>query len=496
MMTRKWASRGRPAAALAALWPLLWPAAAAGRTISVTPADDYRAIEAAQAGDVVEIAPGTYRFRVNLTQSGAPDRPIVIRAQDPRRRPVWDLSGTPVSDAPGSYTAGDRGRGCWQVRGGHYRIEGIVFRGCVDRSSAGVRVVNVPGVHLRDCLFSGNTNGLTGAGDDLQVEFCEFDRNGDARPGDAPAHSIYIYGGTLTVRFSYFHDSPRGQHFHLRSREALLAYNWFTRPGSYPGDLMTCNYLCGGAAGQRITQRLSLIGNVIAQGSPANPSQVLALLKDEAGSYDGTGDAAALELTLHHNTIIGTRRQPGQSHRVVNLRNDTIATRVEARNNLIRDIAAFAEITQPAASNASVSGAGNWMTAGSSAAGLTDTRFGADPGLGPGLVPLPGSPVIGLAVPLSSPPTFEYHRDEQVTCAGRQRLIARDPGAFESTTMTAPFGPRDPLPGAPPPMAAARRAGTEARSRCRPRPPAAVTATPPPPRSRRRRASCCSACRD
>ena len=31
--------------------------------------------------------------------------------------------------------------------------------------------------------------------------------------GDPAAHQIYIFGGTLTVRYSYFHDSPNGQSF-------------------------------------------------------------------------------------------------------------------------------------------------------------------------------------------------------------------------------------------------------------------------------------------
>src|SRR6478609_238024 len=106
-----------------------WSARAA--TISVAPGDSYTKIEAATAGDEVVIMPGTYKFRVHLTKQGTTSKPIVIRAQDPANPPVWDLSETLVENAPGSYTAGDRGRGCWQISGGtNIKISGLVITGC------------------------------------------------------------------------------------------------------------------------------------------------------------------------------------------------------------------------------------------------------------------------------------------------------------------------------------------------------------------------------
>lgn len=47
--------------------------------------------------------------------------------------------------APGSYTAGDRGRGGWQFSGAkNYCVSGIVFRNChtASMNSAGVRYYN------------------------------------------------------------------------------------------------------------------------------------------------------------------------------------------------------------------------------------------------------------------------------------------------------------------------------------------------------------------
>src|SRR4051794_8905723 len=96
-----------------------------GAIINVAPGDSYTKIEAAQPGDEVVIAPGTYAFRVYLTKQAAVTNPIIIRAQDPANPPVWDFGATLVENAPGSYTAGDRGRGGWQFSGAkNYRVLG------------------------------------------------------------------------------------------------------------------------------------------------------------------------------------------------------------------------------------------------------------------------------------------------------------------------------------------------------------------------------------
>ena len=142
-------------ALLAAITVLLIAPGAEAKLITVSPGDDYKKIEAARAGDVVEIAPGTYKFRVMLRALGTATKPITIRAKDPSNRPVWDLKGKSVKEWPGSYTAGDRGRGCWQVKGSHYVISGIIFRNCQDNSSAGLRTINSGPVTVRNCLFEG-----------------------------------------------------------------------------------------------------------------------------------------------------------------------------------------------------------------------------------------------------------------------------------------------------------------------------------------------------
>ena len=66
------------------------------------PSDSCEKIEAAQPGDEVVVAPGTYRIRIHLTRQAPSSQPIVIRAQDPSSPPVRDRAGTLVEDAPGS----------------------------------------------------------------------------------------------------------------------------------------------------------------------------------------------------------------------------------------------------------------------------------------------------------------------------------------------------------------------------------------------------------
>ena len=425
---------------------VLFGAPASAAILYGTPDDGPEIIESAQAGDTVEIAPGTYQYRVYLNNAGTPENPTVIRAADPLNRPVWDLVGDEdhrVSTWPGTYNAGDRGRGAWQAgpNAAWVEVSGIVFRNCRDSSSAGFRAINSGPVLLRDCLFEHNTNGLTGTSEHLQVEFCEFRHNGQVWEGGAMTHNIYIYGGRFTMRYSFSHDSHEGQLFHLRSVQTLLAYNWFARPSSYVGDLMTCNYLCGG---DPYEQYMTLMGNVILQGAPLNASQLLVLYHDEADP------PSAMHLNLYHNTIIGTPREAGRTHALVNMRNDSVATHVTIRINLIYQVGSATRQESPATDNWTVTGANNWASTGANTDGLSATTWGDDPGF---RGPVQGdfrladdSPARGLAVSSTATlPAQEYYRDEDFAMHYRQRTAANDLGAFEWGTAGTVYGPYGPL---------------------------------------------------
>lgn len=404
-------------------------------TYTVTPDDSsgWTIIENAGPGDVVEIAPGTYQYRVHLDQAGTEDSPIIIRASDSNDRPVWDLVGDeshPVGDWPGSYSAGDKHRGCWQVGsdGGYYEISGIVFRNCRDSSSSGLRAVNSGPVTLRDCLFEQNTNGLTGASEHLLVESCEFKENGQVWEGGNMTHNIYLYGGRFTMRYSFNHDSHEGQLFHIRAQESVLEYNWLARPDSYVGDIMTCENLCGD---EPIDQYMILRGNVIIQGTPENGSQIIALFND------GGGDINSMNIDLLYNTIIGTPRGAGRDHILVHMVNDTISTHAGFYNNIIYQVATLASADDVDADNWSISGGTNWVSTGTDYAELSGIVVGDDPGfvsiddLDFHLVD--GAEAVGRAdTGIDGLPTHEYYDDETVTMQSIERQSANDFGAFES----------------------------------------------------------------
>ena len=422
------------------IWSVSSPRAA---TINVGPGDSYTKIESAQPGDQVVIAPGTYTFRVYLTKQAPATNPVVIRAQDPANRPVWDFGSTLVENAPGSYTAGDRGRGAWQFSGAqNYLISGIVFLNCrtASMNSAGIRYYNgTTNLYVKDCLFVSNDNGMTGGSQEsvATVEFCEFATNGNLS-ASSPTHNMYIYGGMFTLRYCYVHDSLQAQNFHIRARAATLEYNWFARAQSYEGDLMTDGDFSGSGP---FSQAMTLRGNVFVQAAaPDNHSQVFVLFND-VGLTNLTLSARVL-----YNTFVGN----GGSAAFVHLANTTnTVMNAEESNNLVYGT------TQPMlidnTSFGVVTGVNNWLPNGATTGSLTASVKSVMPGfrnvssqdytLGPGSVCIgtANASVYGL-------PGKEYYQNEITNREWRIRAAARDIGAFENTTTSTPVGPYDPYP--------------------------------------------------
>jgi len=413
-----------------------------GAVIQVTPADSYAKIESARAGDEVVIAPGTYTYRVHLTAHASGSQPILIHAQEPTRRPVWDLSATLVENAPGSYTAGDRGRGAWQLDGGTgYRISGVEFTGChtASRNAAGVRYFHgATNLYLSDCLFLGNDNGLTGGTENsaATVEFCEFDHNGDPL-ATSPTHNMYIYGGVFALRYCYVHDCTQAENFHVRARDATLEYNWFARAKSYEGDLMTDDDFSGAGP---FTQTMLVRGNVFLQNAnPDNHSQVLVIFNDTGLTNE------SMSMRVINNTFVGN----GGSAAFVHLANqDGTEMQAEVSNNLISGTTRPSLIDTPA--RGVVTGGANWLATGVNPGPLTNSVFSATPGFNG--VPVkdftlaPGSAAIGRADATVALPAYEYYQNETNARQYRVRLTTRDIGAFESATTGAGVGPYDAPP--------------------------------------------------
>lgn len=419
---------------------LLLPRAAQAATINVTTADTYAKIEGAKPGDEVVIAPGKYTFRVFLTQQATPQQPIVIRALDPKNPPVWDFGSTLVEDAPGSYTAGDRGRGCWQLSGAtSIHISGIVFTNCrnAGKNSAGIRYYNgTKDIIVSDAVFRTNDDGMTGGtqGSEMTVLHSEFDRNGNLTAG-APTHNVYIYGGTFTMRYSYLHDPVQAQNFHIRAKDGVIEYNWIARGKSYEGDLMTDDDDPGTGP---YAQKLLLRGNVIVQGAPQNTSQIIAVYND----------SGAVQLTLALRAVDNTFVVALPNSNVVHLSNaDGTTMTAELSNNLF---SSGKPVLIEDTGKGTASGTNNWFPTGTPVGALTASVFGSAPFKNAGGMDFtlaPGSNAIGAAgASVAGLPDREYFQNETVARMYRVRATAKDIGAFESTTTGAGIGPYDTPP--------------------------------------------------
>lgn len=424
---------------------LLCALPAPANVINVTTNDTYAKIESAIAGDEVVLAGGTYRFRVYLTGQAPATNPITIRALDPSHPPVWDFGSTLVENAPGSYTAGDRGRGGWQFSGAQgYNLSGIVISHARTASfnSAGIRYYNgTTNLNIKDCVFYQNDNGLTGGTQNSQatVEFCEFNANGNTNASlSAPTHNIYVYGGFLELRYCYVHDSVQGENFHIRCRQSTLQCNWFARAKNYEGDLMSDDDFSGAGP---FTQTMTLLGNVFVQNNlPGNHSQVVALYND-AG-------LANLTLSVHmlYNTFVGVNTNSALVH-VSNA--DGTRMNAEVSDNIIYGTRTPVLIEDT--NNATVTGLNNWLQTNAASGPLLGTIHSASPGFrNPGaldFVPLAGGPCTGVASgAVSAIPGKEYFQNESTNRFWRMRNSARDLGAFESSTAGIAFGPYDPYP--------------------------------------------------
>lgn len=413
--------------------------------INVTTNDNYTKIEAARAGDEVIIAPGTYAFRVYLTAQASVTNPIDIHALDPAHQPVWDFGTNNVEDAPGSYTAGDRGRGGWQFSGAaNYNVSGIIFRHCrtATDNSAGIRYYNsTTNLYIKDCVFDHNDNGLTGGTQDSEatLEYCEFTGNGNTNASSsAPSHNIYVYGGWLTLRYCYIHDPVQAQNFHIRCRYATLEYNWIARAKSYEGDLMTDDDFSGSGP---FSQTLILRGNVIVQNSaPENDSQIVAIYND----------AGLTNLTLNVEAIYNTFVGNGGSAAFVHVSNaDGTSMNAGLYDNIISGTTLPFLVESPA--TGLVRGFNNWLQTGIASTPLTGTVQSATPGFRNAAAQdytiTNSSACIGAAnAAVYGLPGREYYLNETTDRQWRIRKAARDVGAFESTSTNGPVGPYDPEP--------------------------------------------------
>lgn len=195
----------------------------------------YGIIESAGDGDVVQIAPGTYSFRVNLLNDGA-----TIRAQDPNNKPIFDYSGQNVGNFPGSMPSSNwLASYAWIIRADRVTIENIVIRN-VTGPTHGTGIFNAPqgvayepspvkyltydvtvrGVEIYNCI-----RGIESVGFNFVVEDSIIHDNGAA--GARANHNFYIQGGTIFIRGTaqdkcQVYNATTGQNFNFRSEYAEI----------------------------------------------------------------------------------------------------------------------------------------------------------------------------------------------------------------------------------------------------------------------------------
>ena len=98
-----------------------------------------RAINDPSSGDEILLRPGEYRGPCVIRRGGTPDRPLVIQAQEPNRRPriIYD---------------GDRAN-VLEIRADHVTIREIKI-GPTSKNIDGIRIFADAGVTIEDCEFS------------------------------------------------------------------------------------------------------------------------------------------------------------------------------------------------------------------------------------------------------------------------------------------------------------------------------------------------------
>lgn len=267
------------ALALAALHALAQGAGAA--TLSVGPAAPFASVaaaaKAAQDGDTIEIAAGTYREDVAVFTQ----RHLAIRG----------TGGRVVLDARGTVA---EGKAIWVFRDGDYTIDGIDFRGARadDRNGAGIRFERGR-LTVRDCTFFDNENGiLTGndAAAELVVEDSEF---GDA-PRDRGSLKHFVYVGTIarfTMTGSRASNGFEGHLVKSRARVSDVRYN-LLYDGAGGRAAYELEFPNGGVA--------TVVGNVIGQSAETTNPVVVAYGAEGPRWPDNA-------LYLAHNTLVSDR---------------------------------------------------------------------------------------------------------------------------------------------------------------------------------------------
>ena len=383
-------------AALAAA-AVLFAATGNAATLQVGPGKTYSTVRAAapaaQNGDVVLIDAGVYSGDVTSWNASN----LTVRG----------VGGRPHMRANG---ANEAGKGIWVVNGNNFTAENIEFSGSTvpDGNGAGIRNDTSGYLVVRNCYFHDNQNGILGGADSMLIEYSIFDHNGS---GDGRTHNMYIWGRSVTVRYTYSHRANVGHNLKTRGQNNFILYNRIMDESdgtaSYSIDVPDCG-------------RTYVIGNVIEQGPNSDNSGII--------SYGAESATNAQELYVVNNTIVNNRSAGGTFLQVVGSATTTV------RNNIFYGagtpwsggtVTASNNYVEPAYNNSP-----RFAATGSYDFHLTSAS--------PASV-LNAGVALGLGGGFALTPTGEYVYDAQ----GRSRPLAGvlDLGAFEYGSAVADFIP-------------------------------------------------------
>jgi len=414
-----------------------------GATIRVSPDAGYQPIEAAQPGDEVVLAPGTYRFRLALTVSGTPSNPIVIRGEDPTQPPLFDYSGADLQSFAGSNAGFHPGRGAWDVSGSDLEFRSIAFRGAVTDGPTAAAAIRFSGgerhrvseLRVEEC--EGGVENVAGA---LLVENSRFHRNG--------THFPMFGGGPFTARGNLLTDATEWNYY-LAGSDALFEANWMSRSGGFAGLIDECAYGCGGTGVQPLARAIVFRGNVFVQSATQRPNSsfFFGVLGSGNPSADGTGLTQPNVVTFSHNTFVGALPTPTTAM-VINA-GAAHQTTVRVLGNAWTGFATL--VSELSARPAALETAGNWAADGIDTTGFVSVVRGPASSLSPALRPVSNSSLFGVATTDSTRvPQLEFNADESGPPGVVPRSSATTAGAFESSLFGAPDGGRGDVDGGVP----------------------------------------------
>ena len=168
------------------------------------------AVKAAENGDVVYIASGTYTPPATSYYKDLKVEKDLHFIGDTNNRPVF-VGPTEWIDSKGvSHPAGVY-KGIFSVSRNTATFENLIFKGAAntDRNGAGIRATSYGELTVKNCLFKNNNNGvLVDHGHKgVSIYDSEFIGNGE---GDGYSHGVYLHSAKILVENSIFRDTKVG----------------------------------------------------------------------------------------------------------------------------------------------------------------------------------------------------------------------------------------------------------------------------------------------